>query len=186
MKRILVTGGAGFLGSHLCDRLIADGHEVVCMDNFFTGARTNVSHLRGSPRFELFRGDVNERTVLEVDEVYHLACPPLADPLPAKPRADHPHLRDGHAPHARAVPRGLSEAVDRLHLRGLRRPRDPPTARDLLGQRQPHRPPRLLRRGQALRGGRGDPPSRASSRCPCGSRASSTPTAPECTSTTAV
>ena len=75
MKRILVTGGAGFLGSHLCDRLIADGHEVVCMDNFFTGARTNVSHLRGSPRFELFRGDVNERTVLEVDEVYHLACP---------------------------------------------------------------------------------------------------------------
>jgi len=75
IKRILVTGGAGFLGSHLCERLIADGHEVICMDNFFTGSRTNVTHLRGNPRFELFRGDVNERTVLEVDEVYHLACP---------------------------------------------------------------------------------------------------------------
>jgi UDP-glucuronate decarboxylase len=75
MKRILVTGGAGFLGSHLCDRLVADGHEVVCMDNFFTGARTNVSHLKGQGNFEIFRGDVNQPTVLEVDEVYHLACP---------------------------------------------------------------------------------------------------------------
>ena len=75
MKRILVTGGAGFLGSHLCDRLVADGTEVVCMDNFFTGARTNVSHLMGLPNFELFRGDVNQAAVLEVDEVYHLACP---------------------------------------------------------------------------------------------------------------
>jgi len=75
MKRILVTGGAGFLGSHLCDRLIADGHEVICVNNFFTGSRTNVGHLMDSRRFELVRGDVNERTVLEVDEVYHLACP---------------------------------------------------------------------------------------------------------------
>ena len=57
------------------DRLIAAGHEVICMDNFFTGSRTNVTHLRDNPRFELFRGDVNERTVMEVDEVYHLACP---------------------------------------------------------------------------------------------------------------
>jgi UDP-glucuronate decarboxylase len=75
MKRILVTGGAGFLGSHLCDRLLDDGHEVICVDNFFTGSRTNVGHLMDSRRFELVRGDVNERTVLEVDEVYHLACP---------------------------------------------------------------------------------------------------------------
>jgi len=74
-KRILVTGGAGFLGSHLCDRLIRDGHEVICFDNFFTGSRTNVGHLLDSRRFELVRGDVNERTVMEVDEVYHLACP---------------------------------------------------------------------------------------------------------------
>ncbi len=74
-KRILVTGGAGFLGSHLCDRLLADGHEVICMDNFFTGSRANVLHLRENPNFELMRGDVNEATVVEVDEVYHLACP---------------------------------------------------------------------------------------------------------------
>jgi UDP-glucuronate decarboxylase len=75
MKRILVTGGAGFLGSHLCDRLLADGHEVICMDDFFTGSRENVAHLMSQPRFELFRGDVNERMVVDVDEVYHLACP---------------------------------------------------------------------------------------------------------------
>jgi UDP-glucuronate decarboxylase len=74
-KRILVTGGAGFLGSHLCDRLISDGHEVICMDNFFTGSRANVQHLMDDRRFELVRHDVNEHTVVEVDEVYHLACP---------------------------------------------------------------------------------------------------------------
>ncbi len=74
-KRILVTGGAGFLGSHLCDRLLADGNEVICMDNFLTGSRANVLHLRDNPNFELMRGDVNEPTVVEVDEVYHLACP---------------------------------------------------------------------------------------------------------------
>ena len=74
-KRILVTGGAGFLGSHLCDRLLADGHEVICMDNFFTGSRANVLHLQENPNFELMRGDVNDCGVVEVDEVYHLACP---------------------------------------------------------------------------------------------------------------
>jgi UDP-glucuronate decarboxylase len=74
-KKILVTGGAGFLGSHLCDRLIELGHEVVCLDNFFTGSRENVQHLMAHPRFELMRWDVNEPTVLDVDEVYHMACP---------------------------------------------------------------------------------------------------------------
>ncbi len=74
-KRILVTGGAGFLGSHLCDRLLGADHEVICMDNFFTGARANVRHLLEDPRFELMRGDVTQKIVLEVDEVYHLACP---------------------------------------------------------------------------------------------------------------
>jgi len=73
--RILVTGGAGFLGSHLCQRLIDEGHEVLCLDNFFTGARSNVAHLLDNPRFELTRWDVNQPIVLEVDEVYHLACP---------------------------------------------------------------------------------------------------------------
>jgi UDP-glucuronate decarboxylase len=74
-KRILVTGGAGFLGSHLCERLLADGHEVVCLDNFFTGTRTNVDHLLDDHRFELVRHDVTEPLTMEVDEVFHLACP---------------------------------------------------------------------------------------------------------------
>jgi UDP-glucuronate decarboxylase len=71
----LVTGGAGFLGSHLCERLIADGHEVICADNFFTGSRGNVEHLLGHHRFELVRYDVNGPMTIEVDQVYHLACP---------------------------------------------------------------------------------------------------------------
>jgi UDP-glucuronate decarboxylase len=74
-KRILVTGGSGFLGSHLCDRLIGDGHEVICLDSFFTGARANIEHLLGNPRFELVRHDVLERMTMEVDEIFHLACP---------------------------------------------------------------------------------------------------------------
>ncbi|HEY2902995.1 MAG TPA: UDP-glucuronic acid decarboxylase family protein [Polyangia bacterium] len=74
-RRILVTGGSGFLGSHLCERLLADGHEVVCLDNFFTGTRTNVEHLLDNHRFELFRHDVTAPLTMEVDEVYHLACP---------------------------------------------------------------------------------------------------------------
>jgi UDP-glucuronate decarboxylase len=74
-RRILVTGGSGFLGSHLCERLLADGHEVVCLDNFFTGTRANVEHLLDNHRFELFRHDVTEPLTMEVDEVYHLACP---------------------------------------------------------------------------------------------------------------
>jgi UDP-glucuronate decarboxylase len=71
----LVTGGSGFLGSHLCERLLNDGHEVVCLDNFFTGTRTNVEHLLDNHRFELFRHDVTTPLTMEVDEVYHLACP---------------------------------------------------------------------------------------------------------------
>jgi UDP-glucuronate decarboxylase len=74
-KRVLVTGGAGFVGSHLCERLLADGHEVVCLDNFFTGTHANVAHLREHPRFELFRHDVQEPLTMEVDQIFHLACP---------------------------------------------------------------------------------------------------------------
>ena len=75
MDRILVTGGAGFLGSHLCDRLLADGHEVLCVDNFFTGAKTNVAHLAQHPRFELKRHDVCFPLHVEVDRIFNLACP---------------------------------------------------------------------------------------------------------------
>ena len=74
-KRVLVTGGAGFLGSHLCDRLIAQGHEVLCIDNYFTGRRGNVAHLMDNPRFELMRHDVTFPLYVEVDEIYNLACP---------------------------------------------------------------------------------------------------------------
>jgi UDP-glucuronate decarboxylase len=74
-KRILVTGGAGFIGSHLCERLLAAGHEVLCVDNFFTGRRMNVAHLLDNPRFELMRHDVTFPLYVEVDEIYNLACP---------------------------------------------------------------------------------------------------------------
>ena len=74
-KRILVTGGAGFLGSHLLDRLIANGHEVICADNLFTGSKRNVEHLHSEPRFEFLRHDVTFPLFVEVDEIYNLACP---------------------------------------------------------------------------------------------------------------
>jgi len=74
-KRILVTGGAGFLGSHLCERLLADGHDVLAVDNFFTGRRANVAHLLDDPGFELIRHDVTFPLYVEVDEIYNLACP---------------------------------------------------------------------------------------------------------------
>ena len=74
-KRILVTGGAGFLGSHLCERLLAEGHEVICLDNYFTGRKQNIAHLMDDPAFELLRHDVTFPIYLEIDEIYNLACP---------------------------------------------------------------------------------------------------------------
>ena len=74
-KRILVTGGAGFLGSHLCERLVAEGHDVLSADNYFTGRKDNVAHLLGNPRFEAMRHDITFPLYVEVDEIYNLACP---------------------------------------------------------------------------------------------------------------
>ena len=74
-KKILVTGGAGFLGSHLCDRLLSEGHEVVCVDNYFTGSKANIKHLLGNSNFERIRHDVTFPLYIEVDEIYNLACP---------------------------------------------------------------------------------------------------------------
>jgi UDP-glucuronate decarboxylase len=74
-KRVLVTGGAGFLGSHLCDQLIQRGHDVICVDNVFTGAKTNIAHLLGHPRFEWIRHDITFPLYVEVDEIFNLACP---------------------------------------------------------------------------------------------------------------
>jgi len=75
IQRILVTGGAGFLGSHICERLVVEGHDVICLDNFFTSQKTNVSHLLGKPNFELIRHDVTLPINLEVDQIYNMACP---------------------------------------------------------------------------------------------------------------
>ncbi len=74
-KRVLVTGGAGFLGSHLCERLLNDGHDVICVDNYFTGSKRNIAHLLDNSRFEILRHDVTFPLYLEVDEIYNLACP---------------------------------------------------------------------------------------------------------------
>jgi UDP-glucuronate decarboxylase len=74
-KRVLVTGGAGFLGSHLCERLLAEGCDVLCVDNFFTGSRSNIEHLLGKPSFEFLRHDITFPLFVEVDEIYNLACP---------------------------------------------------------------------------------------------------------------
>ena len=74
-KRVLVTGGAGFLGSHLCERLLADGHDVLCVDNFYTGTKDNIARLLQNPCFEVMRHDVTFPLYVEVDEIYNLACP---------------------------------------------------------------------------------------------------------------
>ena len=150
-KRILVTGGAGFLGSHLCERLLAEGHEVLCVDNFFTGRRANVAHLLDHPRFELMRHDVTFPLYVEVDEIYNLACPASPDPLPVRPGADDEDQRARRDQHARAGQAGAGQDLPGLDPRGLRRPGGASAARGLLGQRQPDRPALLLRRGQALR-----------------------------------
>ena len=75
MKKILVTGGAGFVGSHLCERLLSDGHDVLCVDNFYTGSKKNIAHLMGNPYFEVMRHDVTFPLYVEVDQIYNLACP---------------------------------------------------------------------------------------------------------------
>ena len=75
MKKILVTGGAGFLGSHLCEKLLARGHDVLCVDNFFTGGKQNIAHLAGTPYFELMRHDITFPLFVEVEQIYNLACP---------------------------------------------------------------------------------------------------------------
>ena len=74
-NKVLITGGAGFLGSHLCERLVAAGADVLCVDNFFTGSKRNISHLLGSSNFELMRHDVTFPLYVEVDRIYNLACP---------------------------------------------------------------------------------------------------------------
>ena len=177
MPTCLVTGGAGFLGSHLCDELLRRGHRVICVDNLETGSLANIEHIR-APEFRFVQSR-HHRAVLH-RRARGLRLPRgvagLADRLPA-PAAAHAEGRLArHPPHARAgqaPPRALPALLDQ---RGLRRPGGPPAARGLLGQRQPDRPARRLRRGQALRRGADDglpPPAGRRHRRSCGS---STPT----------
>ena len=74
-KRILITGGAGFLGSHLCERLLEQENEIICADNLFTGRKQNIAHLMGNPNFEFIRHDITQPLSVEVDQIYNLACP---------------------------------------------------------------------------------------------------------------
>ena len=184
-KRVLVTGGAGFLGSHLCEALLDRGDDVLCVDNYFTGRRANIAHLLANPQFEAMRHDVTFPLYVEVDEIYNLACPASPvhyqfDPVQTTKTSVHGAINMlGLAKRVKAHdPAGLDQ-------RGLRRPDRPSAARGLLGQRQPDRPARLLRRGQALRRDpvlRLPPPAQAARSRSC---ASSTPTARACTPTTA-
>ena len=184
-KRVLVTGGAGFLGSHLCEALLTQGHDVLCVDNYFTGRKDNIAHLLANPQFEAMRHDVTFPLYVEVDEIYNLACP--ASPIhyqfdPVQTTKTSRHRRDQHA-----GPRQAGEGQDPAgqHQRGLRRPR--PSIRR----------PRTIA-ATSIRSGRAPATTRASAaprRCSstitgstgCASRscASSTPTARACTRTTA-
>ena len=150
-KRALVTGGAGFIGSHLCERLLDGGAEVICVDNFFTGDKDNIKHLLDNPYFEVVRHDICFPLYLEVDEIYNLACP--ASPI---------HYQ--HDP-VQTTKVNVSGSINMLGLAKRLRctifqastsevygdPDCSSPARELLGQRQPHRPARLLRRGQKMR-----------------------------------
>ena len=185
MKRVLVTGGAGFLGSHLCERLLDEGHDVLCVDNYFTGRKDNIAHLLGNPHFELMRHDVTFPLYVEVDEIYNLACP--ASPIhyqydPVQTTKTSVHRRDQHA-----GPRQAAEGA-----RSCR-----PRPRRSMATRACIRRPRTTG-ATSIRSGRAPATTRASAaprRCSstitastsCASRwcASSTPTARACTRTTA-
>ena len=167
MTTSVVTGGAGFLGSHLCDALLAKGHRVLCVDNLETGSLANIEHMR-SDEFVFLPHDVIEPIWIDepVDFVYHLASPAspidyLRLPLVTRSRSART------APTTRSAWPKFKRARFLLasHERGLRRPAGAPAARELLGPRQPDRPARRLRRGEAVRRGAHDglpPPARAS------------------------
>ena len=147
----LITGGAGFIGSHLCERLVGAGHEVLCVDNFHTGSKDNIRHLLGSNRFELIRHDVWL-------PLYRGSRPHLQPGLPGQPHSlpdqSGIHGQDlgaGRHQYAGAGQTPAGEDFAGFHLRSVWRPARASPGGNLLGTRQSHRPPRLLRRGQALR-----------------------------------
>ena len=179
-RRVLVTGGAGFIGSHLCERLLQDGHEVLCVDNFYTGTRQNVHTLLANPHFELMRHDVCFPLYVEVDEIYNLACPASPDPLPVRPGADDEDERARRDQHAR--PRQAREGQDpaSLDLRGLWRSDRSSAGRRAIGATsiRSGRAPAMTRASAAPR--RCSSIITASTSCRSRWRASSTPTVRAC------
>ena len=186
VKRILVTGGAGFLGSHLCERLLARGHDVLCVDNFFTGSKDNIAHLLANPRFELMRHDVTFPLYVEVDEIYNLACPASPvhyqhDPVQTTKTSVHGAINMlGLAKRVRARhPAGLDQRGLRRPARCIRRPES------YWGRRQSDRDPHVATTRASAAPRRCSSTTTASTSCGSRWRGSSTPTARACIRTTA-
>ena len=183
-KRILVTGGAGFLGSHLCTRLLEEGHEVLCVDNFYTGRRHNIAHLLDVKNFELLRHDITFPLFVEVDEIYNLACP--ASPI----HYQHDPVQTTKTSVIGAInmlglaKRLRAQDLPGLDLRGLRRPGGPSPAGRPTGVTSipSGRAPATMRASVAPR----PCSSTTTGSIGCGSRSrgSSTPTARACIRTT--
>ena len=186
MATCLVTGGAGFLGSHLCEHLLERGNRVVCVDNLETGSLKNIEHLRG-PEFQWVQTDITDYYEVDgpVDFIYHMASP--ASPIDYARLPLHTLKVGSYGTHhtlgVAKVKRARFLLASTSEVYGD--PRDPPAARELLGQRQPDRPARRVRRGQALRRGADDGVPAGSRASTPASRGSSTPTARACGPTTA-
>ena len=184
-RRILVTGGSGFIGSHLCRRLLGQGHDVLVVDNFYSSTRHNVIDLLGEPRFELMRHDVTFPLYVEVDQIYHLACPASPvfyqrDPVQTTKTCVHGSINMLGLAKRLGAPILLASTSEVYGDPAVH-----PQAGVVLGQREPDRRPVLLRRGQAVRGDpvlRLLPPARS---CRSRSRGSSTRTARTCCPTMA-
>jgi len=145
MKRILITGGAGFLGSHLCERLLKEGNDIVCLDNFFTGNKNNIAHLMGHTHFEMIRHDIINPIYLEVDEIYNLACPASPVHYQFNPIKTIKTNVMGAINVLGIAKKNQGKDSAGLHIGSLWQSGRPPTNGILLGARQPHRHPQLLR-----------------------------------------
>ena len=147
--RCLVTGGAGFLGSHLCERLLRDGHEVVALDNLYTGSRRNIAHLLTRPDFEFIQHDIVEPIRLEVHRIFNLACPASPVHYQSNPIKTVKTSVLGTLNMLGLAKRVKARIASGVHQRGVRRSARTSAERDLLGQRESRRPAELLRRGKA-------------------------------------